>query len=103
MDQRRLAGLGNLLSDEILWRARVHPATPVGRLDARRRDRLHDALRTAVAESTRYGRVPHAERWLTRVRDDRAASCPLCGARLRWSTIVGRTSCWCPRCQRPPR
>ena len=102
MDQRRLAGLGNLLSDEVLWRARIHPATPVRRLDARRRTRLHDALRAAVAESTRYGRVPHGERWLTRVRDDRAASCPRCGAGLRWSTIAGRTSCWCPRCQRPP-
>jgi formamidopyrimidine-DNA glycosylase len=100
MDQRLLAGIGNLLSDEILWRARVHPSTPVGRLDGRRRGRLYDALREAVGESSRYGRVPHGERWLTRVRDDRAASCPRCDTRLRRSTIAGRTACWCPRCQR---
>jgi formamidopyrimidine-DNA glycosylase len=100
MDQRLLAGVGNLLSDEILWRARIHPSAAVRSLGARRRARLHDALRTAVAESSRYGRVPHGERWLTRVRDDPAATCPRCGTRLRRGTIAGRTACWCPRCQR---
>jgi formamidopyrimidine-DNA glycosylase len=103
MDQRLLAGVGNLLSDEILWRARIHPATRVGSLGTRRRGRLHDALRAAVAESSRYGRIPHGERWLTSVRDDRGAGCPRCGTRLRRSTIAGRTACWCPRCQRRSR
>jgi formamidopyrimidine-DNA glycosylase len=103
MDQRLLAGVGNLLSDEILWRARIHPQTAVGRLDARRRTRLYDALRAAVGESSRYGRVPHGARWLTRVRDDPDAACPRCGTRLRRTTVAGRTACWCPRCQRQPR
>jgi formamidopyrimidine-DNA glycosylase len=100
MDQRLLAGVGNLLSDEILWRARVHPATPVQTLSARALNHLHTALRETVSESTRYGRVPHGERWLTRVRDSRDAHCPRCGTRLRRATIAGRTACWCPRCQR---
>ena len=100
MDQRLLAGVGNLLSDEILWRARVHPATPVARLSRRRRDRVYDALRSAIGESMRYGRVPHGKRWLTRVRDERLARCPRCGTQLRRGTIAGRTACWCPRCQR---
>jgi formamidopyrimidine-DNA glycosylase len=100
MDQRLLAGVGNLLSDEILWRARVHPRTAVGSLAAARRGRLYEALRAAVAESSRYGRVPHGERWLTRVRDERSPSCPRCGAGLRRATVAGRTACWCPRCQR---
>jgi formamidopyrimidine-DNA glycosylase len=100
MDQRLLAGVGNLLSDEILWRARVRPTAPVGKLGPGRRRALYEAMRDAVGESIRYGRVPHGERWLTRVRDDRTAVCPRCGTRLRRGTVAGRTACWCPRCQR---
>ncbi len=100
MDQRLIAGVGNLLSDEIAWRARIHPATPVKELGPAARRRLYEALRAAIGESTRYGRVPHGERWLTRVRDDRHGRCPRCGTELRRATIAGRTACWCPRCQR---
>jgi formamidopyrimidine-DNA glycosylase len=100
MDQRLLAGVGNLLSDEILWRARIRPQTPVSRLSPSQRRRLYEALRAAVSESVRYGRVPHGQRWLTRVRDERGARCPRCGTALKRATVAGRTACWCPRCQR---
>jgi len=100
MDQRLIAGIGNLLSDEITWRARVHPAMPVARLSPARRAALYDALHAAVGESIRYGRVPHGQRWLTRVRDERDPRCPRCGAALAKATIAGRTACWCPKCQR---
>ena len=100
MDQRLIAGLGNLLSDEILWRARVNPRTPVADLNPRRRGAVYRALHEAVAESVRYGRVPHGQRWLTRVRDDRHPRCPRCGTRLRRGTVAGRTAVWCPRDQR---
>ncbi|MBV9310125.1 MAG: hypothetical protein JOZ73_04805 [Solirubrobacterales bacterium] len=103
MDQRLLAGVGNLLADEILWRARVHPSTQVSALRPAKRRALADALNATVSESSRYGRVPHGPRWLTRVRDDRGARCPRCGTSLRRSTIAGRTACWCPRCQRRRR
>jgi formamidopyrimidine-DNA glycosylase len=102
MDQRLVAGLGNLMCDEILWRACVHPRTELAELGSRRRKRIYEALRAVVSESSRYGRVPHGQRWLTRVRDDRQAVCPRCGSRLRWATVAGRTACWCPRCQRAP-
>lgn len=100
MDQRPLAGIGNLMSDEILSRARIHPRRPVSELGRHRLRRTFDALRGVVAESRRYGRVPHGEGWLTRVRDDRDARCPRCGSRLRRATVAGRTACWCGRCQR---
>jgi formamidopyrimidine-DNA glycosylase len=103
MDQRLIAGLGNLLSDEILWRARVHPRTPVAALGKRRRDTLYRALQDALRGSIPSGRVPHGDAWLTAVRDDREPRCPRCGARLRKGTVAGRTACWCPRCQRQPR
>src|ERR671934_216640 len=63
MDQRLIAGIGNLLSDEIAWRARVHPATAVRSLSRARSGRVYEALHAAVGESIRYGRVPHGERW----------------------------------------
>jgi formamidopyrimidine-DNA glycosylase len=100
MDQTLLAGVGNLLADEILWRARVNPRTPVPSLSRQRRDRLYQGLRDTIRESLPAERVPHGERWLTRVRDQREARCPRCGARLRKETVAGRTACWCPRCQR---
>jgi formamidopyrimidine-DNA glycosylase len=100
MDQRLIAGLGNLMSDEVLWRARVHPLARCSALGARRRDSLYQAIRATVRESIPAGRVPHGPRWLTAVRDDRSPACPRCGARLRKETVAGRTACWCPRCQR---
>jgi formamidopyrimidine-DNA glycosylase len=103
MDQTLIAGLGNLLVDEILWRARVHPRTQVGSLTARRREALFDAMRAVLRGSIPTGRVPPGQGWLTGVRDDRDPACPRCGTRLRKTTVAGRTTCWCPRCQRPPR
>jgi formamidopyrimidine-DNA glycosylase len=100
MDQRLLSGIGNLLSDEVLWRARIHPATPVSRLSPAARRRVGEAVRDAISESIRYGRVPHGARWLTRVRGDRDPRCPRCGTRLERTTVAGRTACWCPRDQR---
>jgi formamidopyrimidine-DNA glycosylase len=99
MDQKLLAGVGNLLADEILWRSGVDPRTPVPDISRRRRDRMYEALRDTIRESVPAGRVPHGRRWLTRVRDQRDAKCQRCGTRLRKATVAGRTACWCPRCQ----
>jgi formamidopyrimidine-DNA glycosylase len=100
MDQRLIAGLGNLMVDEIAWRAKVNPRARVASLSGRRIDRLWDAMYQVVRESIPTGRVPPAEGWLTAARDAREPTCPRCGARLRKSTVAGRTTAWCPRCQR---
>jgi formamidopyrimidine-DNA glycosylase len=100
MDQKLLAGVGNLLSDEVLWRARMSPRAQLTSLSRRRRDALYDALHESIRESNRLGRIPHGPKWLNAVRDHKQAECPRCGARLRKATIGGRTACWCPSCQR---
>lgn len=100
MDQRLIAGLGNLLSDEALWRARVNPRAACRSLSPRRRVALHDAVRATVRESIPAGRVPHGPKWLTAVRDRPDARCPRCGTKLIKATVAGRTACWCRRCQR---
>lgn len=102
MDQSVLAGLGNLTVDEILWRARVHPVTPVSGLGPARLRRIHNALREVLAAAVAAGRVVADEGWLTGVRGDRAAACPRCGTRLARGRIGGRGTVWCPRCQRKP-
>jgi formamidopyrimidine-DNA glycosylase len=99
MDQSVLAGLGNLLTDEICWRARIRPGRALADLDDDEIRDLHTAMRQILRTSVRHGCVPSLRGWLTRVRDDRAAACPRCGATLRRARIGGRTAVWCPRDQ----
>jgi formamidopyrimidine-DNA glycosylase len=100
MDQRLIAGLGNLMVDEIAWRARIDPRVRVKELSPRRLERLWEAMDEVVRDSIPTGRVPPADGWLTGARDERDARCPRCGSRLRKATVAGRTTAWCGRCQR---
>jgi formamidopyrimidine-DNA glycosylase len=99
MNQRVIAGIGNELSDELLWRARVHPGRGIATLERRDFGVLHRAVRDVLTASMRHGRIPRERRWLEGQRGRRDARCPRCHAELRRSRIAGRTSYWCPRCQ----
>ena len=99
MDQSVIAGLGNLLTDEILWQARLHPSRPVARLDEDELRRLHTTMKRVLRTAVRHGRVPGLRRWLTGARDGPDPSCPRCGTRLARGRFGGRTTLWCPRCQ----
>ncbi len=101
MNQRVVAGLGNELSDEILWRARIHPSRRVSALTASKRQELAEVTGDVLAESTRRGRIPREPGWLEEQRGSRDPRCPRHGGPLRRSRVAGRTSYWCPRCQRP--
>lgn len=98
-DQSVIAGLGNLLTDEICWQAGLHPSRPVSGLDDNEVKRLHTTIRRVLRTAVHHGRVPGLPRWLTSVRDEPDPSCPRCGARLFRSRVGGRTSLWCPQCQ----
>jgi formamidopyrimidine-DNA glycosylase len=100
MDQRLIAGIGNLLSDEVLWRARIHPKRRANDLSEREVRALDRELGQTIAACNRRGRIPGDPGWLTRVRGIRGAECPRCGTRLGRGKVAGRTACWCPRCQR---
>jgi formamidopyrimidine-DNA glycosylase len=99
MDQAVIAGLGNLLTDEICWQARLHPSRPVAGLGDGDLRRLHTTMKRVLRTSVRHARVPGLPRWLTGVRDGPDPSCPRCGTRLSRHRIGGRTTLWCPRCQ----
>jgi formamidopyrimidine-DNA glycosylase len=93
MDQSRVAGLGNLLTDEILWRASLDPARPAGSLSAPDLRRLHRHLRGTLDDlsargGSHTGRLqPHRER---------GGLCPKDGTALERRTIGGRTTYSCP-------
>ncbi|WP_425005364.1 Fpg/Nei family DNA glycosylase [Mycolicibacterium sp. S3B2] len=99
MDQSVIAGLGNLLIDEICWRARLNPKVRIAALDDSDIQQLHRAVTSVLRTAVRHGCVPGLRRWLTRVRDDPDPSCPRCGTRLSRSRVGGRSTVWCPRCQ----
>lgn len=100
MDQRLIAGIGNLLSDEVLWRARIDPARRASDLGDREVRALDRELRKTIAACNRRGRIPGDAGWLTGVRGVRGGKCPRCGTRLEHGKRAGRTACWCPKCQR---
>jgi formamidopyrimidine-DNA glycosylase len=99
MNQRILAGIGNELSDEILWQARIRPSRAISRIGPRKRRELFEPMRGVLAESIRRGRIPRHPEWLTSQRGARDPICPRCGRRLKRTTVAGRTSYWCTRCQ----
>ena len=58
LDQSKMAGIGNLLADEILWQAKISPATPVNRLQRKDVDRLYRVLRSVLAAALAAGGGP---------------------------------------------
>jgi len=96
LDQGTIAGVGNLLADEALWRARLSPRRVAGELTAEELDRLRRALRAATRDAIRQGGV-HTGRFVQ--ARGRGGACPRCGSELERATIGGRTTFWCPRCQ----
>lgn len=97
MDQARLAGVGNLIADEVLWRAGLSPQRPAGGLSAPERRRLHRHLARTVDELVNGG-GSHTGR-LMPVRGA-GGMCPRDGTPLVRATVGGRTTWWCPRHQR---
>jgi formamidopyrimidine-DNA glycosylase len=113
LDQTKVVGLGNIYAAEALFRARINPFKIATTLSIRRAERLHqailDVLRDAIADSSTsrvdlehpngfsYGEA--FERFW-QVYEREGEPCIKCGARIRRITHGGRSTYWCPRCQR---
>jgi formamidopyrimidine-DNA glycosylase len=97
LNQSAVAGVGNLLADEILWRAGVNPARPVSTLTGPEREQLYQALTETISEALRDGGV-HTLPLLSHRRP--GGRCPRDGAELLRATVGGRTTFWCPVHQR---
>jgi formamidopyrimidine-DNA glycosylase len=100
MDQSFVAGIGNLLADEILWQARLHPRRRIETLGDDERARLIRATRTVVRTTVdRYDAGEWRRSWLNPVRGTPGAVCPRCRTPLERAAIAGRTTWFCPSCQ----
>jgi formamidopyrimidine-DNA glycosylase len=97
MDQSTIAGVGNLLADEALWRARLAPLREAGSLSESELDELRRALRAATRRAIARGGAHTGDLISHRVAGGR---CPRCGAALERATVGGRTTWWCPVEQR---
>ena len=97
LDQSHLAGVGNLLADEILWRAGLDPARPAASLDPDEVTVLHRTLGRTIRLLTKRGGSHTGDLQVARVR---GATCPRDGAPLQRRTIGGRTTFSCPVHQR---
>lgn len=96
LDQHRVAGLGNLLVDEILWRTGLDPAREAGSLTGAEQERLAQGIRSTVAELADRGGSHTGDLHQARVR---GGSCPRDDEPLDRRTIGGRTTYSCPQHQ----
>jgi formamidopyrimidine-DNA glycosylase len=101
MNQRLIAGIGNIYADEILFRVRMHPATEISRLGDKTLAKLFRATRfileNAIAAQADVNQMPKS--WLLPHRG-KSGKCPHCGRKLRSAKIGGRTAWFCAHCQR---
>jgi len=97
LDQAKVAGLGNLLVDEALWRAGVDPTRQASSLDAAEQVRLHRAIRNTLRTLGRRGGSHTGDLMIAR---QPGGVCPRDGAALLRRTVGGRTTYSCPLHQR---
>ena len=110
LDQRTLAGLGNIYVDEALWRARIHPLREARSLDRNELRRLHRGIRGALehgvarrGSTLRDYALPDGasgsmqEEFKVYGREDEP--CDRCGTPIARTQVAGRTTWFCPTCQ----
>ena len=111
LDQSVIAGIGNIYSDEILFAARVHPARPANTLTTEEWNRLASVIPERLAFFIEKNKITPEEYLETKGQDYRNTPflrvyghggdpCPICGETLYRSVIGGRSSVYCPACQK---
>ena len=110
LDQRRIAGLGNIYVSEALYRARIHPTTPAGRLRRRAPDLLEGIVGaleggiarrgTTLRDYVDAGGLPGVNAAALLVYGRAGEVCGRCGGVIRRRTDAGRSTFYCPGCQR---
>jgi formamidopyrimidine-DNA glycosylase len=113
LDQRLIAGIGNIYANEALYRARLHPAAPAWRLGRQRVRRLAGAIRAVLVDALQTGGTTlrdggfvdatgEAGRFVVSlaVYGRAGEACPRCGTAIVRRSLSGRSAFFCPRCQR---
>jgi formamidopyrimidine-DNA glycosylase len=102
--QSGFPGIGNWMADEILWRAKIHPAKGAAKLTKKNRAALLKEAKFVARESLRtlghdFSDPPKS--WLIHQRWKADGVCPKHKTKLCRARIGGRTTAWCPKCQKP--
>jgi formamidopyrimidine-DNA glycosylase len=114
LDQRVLRGMGNIYTDESLWRARIHPMRLGANLTTGELRHLYRAVRHVLTEAIRLRGSsvsdyvdsegqPGGFQQRHRVYQRQGKKCFRCSASIRRAIVAGRSSHFCPRCQPAPR
>lgn len=113
LDQRKVAGLGNIYAAEAMFLAGISPFVPANSISRKRLDKLCAAIKQILTESIDHGSTMNVDpeavesayfsggyngRW--RVYDREGFPCPKCGTKIRRAVQAGRSSFYCPRCQK---
>jgi formamidopyrimidine-DNA glycosylase len=101
MDQHRMAGIGNIYADEVLFQGRLDPRAEVSSLSTRELETMHRnmrrVLRLSIDKGTDFSRFPRTYLLHHRYK---GAACPDCGGTVDTVTLGGRTTYFCPACQK---
>ena len=108
MDQKRIAGIGNIYADDILFRSGVHPQTPAKKLGAESIDAIHDSIVVILTRAIEIllenlpADAPPTEDLgdkIFLVPRKSGASCPGCYGEIQRMVVGGRGTYFCPVCQ----
>lgn len=114
LNQRVVAGLGNIYCDELLFRSRIRPDTPVERISSPRLKALFLGIRPMLEEAVGLGGTSFRDyvdglgkkgqfQLSLAVYQREGMACPGCGAEIKKTVVAGRGTRFCPSCQKPVR
>ncbi|CAN5348655.1 DNA-formamidopyrimidine glycosylase [soil metagenome] len=101
LDQSNIAGIGNWLADEIAFQAKLHPGSPFNKLSRKDYQTIHKKMREiiniAIDERSDYSKFP--DNFFVNYRKE-DTPCPRCEGLVQKISLAGRTTYFCPSCQK---
>jgi len=101
MDQEKIAGLGNIYTDEVLFQCGIHPGKSCAKLDEKEAKELHKTIHRVVDYAVKHRADPRkfGGNYLLPRRGE-GEPCPRCGGKIKKMKVSGRSAYFCPKCQK---
>jgi len=111
MDQKKIAGVGNIYANDALFLSKIHPQTPANKLTREQSDKLFAALEQVFKEGLEHGGA--SDQWYRQVHGEKGSyqehfkvygrtgqDCDVCGTKIERTVLGGRGTFFCPKCQK---